>query len=412
MPKDVVLRYNVFFTIHILSACHIQFWRGDEMKRILSIFFAGLFVLALCLGRISAAEFVAPIEAKSVILMEANTKRVLYEQNADEALPPASVTKVMTMLLVMEAIDSGRISLQDTVSVSENAASMGGSQVFLKAGEVMSVEDLLKSVVVSSANDAAVALAEYISGSEEAFVAQMNRRAKELGMVNTVFENTNGLDDTTTNHKTSARDIALMSRELIVVHPRILEYSSIWMDTIRDGAFGLSNTNRLIRFYEGANGLKTGSTAKAKFCISATAKRGDTQLIAVIMAAPTRDNRNETAKKLFDFGFANYTYHTFPGSVPDALPVTQSLQTTCQIGYGPCAATIEKAELANVQREITLPESLSAPIAVGDVVGSVRYLLNGEVIAQADIVATESVAHVSYFAVLRSLLQSFFLQKM
>lgn len=369
--------------------------------------FALLFFWSFCVGGVSAAQFSGELDAKSVILMEANTKKVLHEENADEKLPPASVTKVMTMLLVMEAIDSGMLSLADTVSVSEHAASMGGSQVYLKVGEQMSVEDLLKSVVISSANDAAVALAEHIAGSEEAFVAKMNERAAQLGMQNTRFENTNGLDDTTEAHLTTARDIALMSAELITAHPKILAYSSIWMDTIRDGAFGLSNTNRLIRFYEGANGLKTGSTSRAKFCISATAKRGDTQLIAVVMAAQTRDGRNETAKKLFDFGFANYTYHTFAGQIPDALPVTQSLQQSCSIAYGDCSAVLEKKDLSRVEQRITLPESVAAPIAVGDVVGQVTYLLDGEEIAHVDIVATESVAHVSYFGVLRSLLRAF-----
>ncbi len=378
------------------------------MKRGIAFSFALLLFMLFCVSGVSAAQFVGETDAKSVILMEANTKRVLYEQNADEKLPPASVTKVMTMLLVMEAIDGGLLRLTDMVSVSEHAASMGGSQVYLKVGEQMSVEDMLKSVVISSANDAAVALAEHIAGSEEAFVAKMNERAQQLGMTNTHFENTNGLDDTTEAHLTTARDIALMSRELIVEHPKILEYSSIWMDTIRDGAFGLSNTNRLIRFYEGANGLKTGSTAKAKFCISATAKRGDTQLIAVVMASETRDNRNETAKKLFDFGFANYTYHTFAGEIPAALPVTESLQATCAIAYGDCGVTLEKTEISQVQKQITLPESLKAPIAVGDVVGQVTYTLNGEVIATVDVVATESVAHVSYLSVLGSMLRRFF----
>ena len=241
-----------------------------------------------------AAEFTAPLDCKSAVLMEASTGRVLYEKNADAALPPASVTKVMTLLLVMEAVDAGKIKLDDMVPVSEHAALMGGSQVYLKVGEEMTVEEMIKCVVIASANDCAVALAEFVAGSEEAFVTQMNARAEALGMENTHFENTNGLDDTVANDVISARDIAIMSRELIQ-HELILKYSSIWMDTIRNGAFGLTNTNRLVRFYSGANGLKTGSTAKAKFCISATAKRDGMQLIAVIMAAPTRDVRNHAA---------------------------------------------------------------------------------------------------------------------
>ena len=258
------------------------------------------------------------LDCKSAILMDAATGTMLYEQNADEALPPASVTKIMTLLIVMEAIDAGALKLDEQVSVSKNAASMGGSQIFLEEGEMMSVEDMLKSVIISSANDAAVALAEHVSGSEEAFVQKMNSRAAELGMKNTYFENTNGLDDTVTNHLTSARDIALMSRELIK-HEKILEYSSIWMDTIRNGEFGLTNTNRLVRFYNGATGLKTGSTSKAKFCVSATAKRNGMHLICVIMGAETRDERNAIATKLLDYGFANYSLYTAQGQSSKSL---------------------------------------------------------------------------------------------
>ncbi|MBQ4091597.1 MAG: D-alanyl-D-alanine carboxypeptidase, partial [Clostridia bacterium] len=245
------------------------------------------------------------LDCKSAILLDAKTGAVLFEQNADEALPPASVTKIMTLLLVMEAIEAGKIKLDDTVVTSAHAASMGGSQIYLKEGEQMSVEDMLKSVVISSANDAACALAEFVSGSEEAFVRQMNERAAELGMKNTTFENTNGLDDTAQNHLTSARDIAIMSRELIK-HEKILEYSSIWMDTVRGGTFGLTNTNRLVRYYRGCTGLKTGSTSKAGFCISATAERDGVSLICVIMGAETRDIRNGLATRLLDYGFANY----------------------------------------------------------------------------------------------------------
>ncbi len=390
------------------------------MKRGFALLFAILFSVIGCVPAFASAKedaeltptvFTEPLDAKSVILIEAQSGKVLYEENADEALPPASVTKVMTMLLTMEAIDSGMIRLDDTVSVSEKAASMGGSQVYLKVGEQMSVEDLLKSVVIASANDAAVALAEFIAGSESAFVARMNERAKELGMKNTAFENTNGLDDTTTSHLISARDIAIMSRELIVNHPKILEYTSIWMDTIRDGAFTLSNTNRLIRFYEGANGLKTGSTARAKFCISAAAKRNGMQLIAVVMAAPSRDTRNEIAKQLLDYGFANYTYHTFPGATLEPIPLTQSLQSACPIQYGDFSVTVEKAKLPKIEQKITLPQSVSAPVKVGDQIGKVTYLLDGEVIGEVDIVCAQSVDRVGYFSVLSQMLRRFFLHQ-
>ncbi len=383
------------------------------MKRRFALMFAILFGILGCIPAMAqgtqAVSFSETLDAKSVILMEAESGKILHEQNADEQLPPASVTKVMTMLLVMEAIDSGKIRLSDTVTVSEKAASMGGSQVYLKVGETMSVEDMLKSVVVSSANDAAVALAEHIAGSEGAFVTQMNEKAKALGMQNTTFENTNGLDDTTTSHVTSARDIAIMSRELIVNHPKILEYSSIWMDTIRNGAFGLSNTNRLIRFYEGANGLKTGSTSRAKFCISASAKRNGMQLICVVMAAPTRDTRNEIAKQMFDYGFANYTRHICQGQELDPIPVTRSLQTSCRVAYADFPLTLEKSQTSRLQAVFDLPESICAPVTVGQKVGQVRYLLDGEEVGSVDIVACESVESVGFFSIFSQMLRRFFL---
>ena len=239
----------------------------------------------------------------SAILMESETGRVLYEQNADQPLLPASITKIMTLLLVMKAIEDGKLRLDDMLTCSDRAASMGGSQIYLEEGEQMTVEELIKCVVISSANDAALMLAEAVAGSEEVFVDMMNRCARELGMKNTNFENTNGLDDTVTNHVTSARDVAIMSRELIK-YDKILEYSKIWMDTTRNGTFGLTNTNRLVRFYKGATGLKTGSTSKAKFCVSATAMRDGMHLICVIMAADTRDIRNAAATTLLDWGFA------------------------------------------------------------------------------------------------------------
>lgn len=357
------------------------------------------------------ATFDADIPAVSAILMEAETGRILFEKNADQALPPASVTKVMTMLLVMEAIDSGRLAMTDMVTASEYATSMGGSQVFLKAGETMSVLDMLKSLVIASANDCAVALAEHICGSEEAFVAKMNARAKELGMENTRFENTNGLDDDTVNHVTSARDIAIMSRELICKHPSILEISSIWMDTIRDGAFGLTNTNRLVRFYPGANGLKTGSTAKAKFCISACAKRDGMQLIAVIMASPTRDDRNETAKRLFDFGFANYSYQKWEAGTLEPIRVTGGVANQCSLLYGETDIVLEKGQEAAIVREVLLPEKISAPVKAGDVVGSIRYTHNGTVLRELPILAGEDVPRIGYFALLYRMLSAFFLAK-
>ena len=362
--------------------------------------FITLFMFATSVHGTNDMQF----EAKSVLLMEASTGKVLYENNADEALPPASVTKVMTLLLVMEAIEDGKISLDDSVPVSNNAASMGGSQVYLEPGEQMSVDEMIKCVVVSSANDAAVALAEFVAGSEEIFVEKMNERAKELGMVNSSFENTNGLDDSTTKHLTSARDIAIMSRELIK-HPKILEYSSIWMDTIRGGEFTLTNTNRLIRFYNGANGLKTGSTSKAGFCISATALRDGMQLIAVVMGAPNRDTRNEIAKKLLDYGFANYTVATWETSELAPIKLLGGIQKECRIGHGEFSAVVGKGERELIEHSITLPDNITAPVRKGDVIGSITYTLNGEVIGKNDITALEDADKIGYTGILTRILK-------
>ena len=345
-------------------------------------------------------------DARSLILIEAETGTVLYEKDCDLPLPPASVTKVMSMLLVMEAIDSAQISLTDTVTVSANAANMGGSQVYLKEGEQMSVHELLKCVVVSSANDACVALAEYICGSEEAFVSRMNERARQLGMTHTTFENTNGLDDTVQNHVTSARDIAKMSAELITKHPAILEYSSIWMDSIRGGEFGLTNTNRLIRFYSGANGLKTGSTAKAKFCISASAKRDGMQLICVVMGAASRDSRNEVAKKLLDYGFTSYAYECYPGSDMTEIAVTGAMQTTLPLTYGSFKTVIEKQYAGKTEAKAVLPESVSAPIVLGQEIGKMIYTLNGQTVAEVPILAASDITRMTFWQVLSNLVRS------
>lgn len=340
------------------------------------------------------------LACKSAILMEAETGRVLYEQNADEPLPPASVTKIMTLLIVMEAIDSGALKLDDQISVSKNAASMGGSQIFLEEGETMSAEDMLKSVIISSANDAAVALAEHVAGSEEAFVQKMNARAAELGMKNTCFENTNGLDDTVSKHLTSARDIALMSRELIK-HEKILEYSSIWMDTIRNGEFGLTNTNRLVRFYNGATGLKTGSTAKAKFCVSATAKRGEMHLICVIMGAETRDERNAMASKLLDYGFANYACFKAQGQKLDEIRVVGGIEDTCGISFDNFTAVVNKGDENKITSTLELNDNLVAPVKIGDVAGKIVYKKGDITVGEVEIKATENIEKIKFSDVLK-----------
>ena len=368
-----------------------------KKSRLLCAVLAALFVFLSAAAGVSAApEYTAEADAVSCILMDAKTGRVLFEKNADEALPPASVTKVMTMLLVFEALDAGTIKLSDMVQASENAASMGGSQIYLKVGEEMSVDDLLKSLIVASANDAAVALAEYIAGSEESFVAKMNARAVELGMENTHFENTNGLDDTATNHVTSARDIAIMTRE-VIKHEAVFNYSTIWMDTIRDGEFGLTNTNHLISFYKGATGLKTGSTAKAKFCISATAERDGLSLIAVVMGSPTRDVRNALAASLFDFGFANYASYTDESAECETVRVTGGVQNTLKTVHETFSETVEKGTESKIEKRIDMPEKLAAPIVKGEKIGTVTYLLDGKELGTADILADETVEKIGFF---------------
>jgi D-alanyl-D-alanine carboxypeptidase (penicillin-binding protein 5/6) len=343
----------------------------------------------------------------SAILMDAESGCVLFEQNADDALPPASVTKIMTLLLVMEAIDAGKIALEDTVTASANAASMGGSQIFLKEGERMSVEEMLKSVIIASANDCAVALAEFLCGSEEGFVAAMNARAVALGMKNTHFENTNGLDDTVQNHVTSARDIAIMSRELIK-YPKILEYSGKWMDSVRDGAFGLTNTNRLVRFYRGCTGLKTGSTSRAGFCISATAQREGLSLICVIMAAPTRDVRNATAARLLDYGFANYT--TFRAEAGERiLPVIGGGVRDAVVRWPSLSITVPKEGVKQVQTVFEIPQALEAPLKAGEVIGAVKYVLDGKEIGCTLITLDEDINKISFGGLFRKILSSFLL---
>ena len=382
------------------------------MKKQFYRLFVILLALMLGIGGMTAPAAALELEApqdslelncKSAVLMEATAGKVLYAQNPDEALPPASVTKIMTLLLVMEAIDAGKIALSDMVSASEYAASMGGSQVYLKVGETMSVEDMLKSVVISSANDAAVALAEFVSGDVNTFVKQMNERAKELDMTSTVFENVTGLDDTAEHHLTSARDIALMSRALIA-HPTILKYSSIWMDTIRDGAFGLTNTNRLVRFYRGATGLKTGSTSKAGFCVSVTAERDGLSLICVIMGAESRDVRNAQATKLLDWGFANYASFCAEGQSVGEIRVLGGVQSRCTVGYDTFNAVLPKGSVGKIEQKIEIDEQAAAPIKVGEEVGRVQYLLDGEVIGEVPVVAKQDVAKIGFWGLWQRLL--------
>lgn len=346
------------------------------------------------------------IPAKSALLMEQGSGRVLYENNPDEALPPASVTKIMTLLLVMEAIESGKISLQDQVTASDLAASMGGSQIWLKIGEQMTVDELLKAVSIASANDASVALAEHVSGSEMAFIDAMNTRAQQLGMENTHFLNCTGLDEP--GHVTTARDIALMSRELMK-HSLVSEYSTIWMDSLRGGETQLVNTNRLVRFYKGATGLKTGTTSGAGSCLSATATRDGLSLIAVVMGCPTSDERFASARGLLDYGFANYTSVT-PPSVADQLtpvPVLHGVaDSVMPVAEMQGSVVVEKLQKDALTQQITLASDVQAPVEAGQVLGMVEILVDGQVVGSYPLKTGNAVEAMTFPNALKLLLNA------
>ena len=331
------------------------------------------------------------IDAKAYILIEQSTGRVLAENNADEQLPIASVTKIMTMLLIMEAIEDGKTSFDDLVTVSENAMSYGGSTMFLETGEQLPVHDMLKGIAVASANDGCVAMAEHLTGSETAFVEEMNKRAKELGMKNTNFLNTNGLDED--GHYSSARDVALMSRELLN-HPKITEYTSIWTDELRGGKFQLANTNKLIRFYTGANGLKTGSTSQALCCLSASAKRDGMQLIAVVLGAPTSDKRFSSAKSLLDYGFANYKINHLVKKdemICDADIINGTVDSVKAIAKKDKYSLSEKSNNKDIKRRVFVNEDIKAPVKKGEVLGYVEFVSDGKVIDKVEIVSENEV---------------------
>ena len=375
------------------------------MKKLMGALLAALCVLTLLPRTAGAVEL--PLTSRAALLMEKTTGQILFAQNEHEALEPASVTKIMTLLLTMDAIDSGAMAYDDVVTVSANAAGMGGSQVFLAEGEKITVEELLKSVCVSSGNDAAVALAEKVSGVTELFVEQMNNRAKGLGMDDTHFVNCTGL--TAKGHVTSAYDIALMSRELLTRHPDIRRFTTIWMDTIRDGTFGLANTNKLIRFYDGATGLKTGYTSSAGYCISATAEREGMELIAVIMKGETADKRNTDAKALLNYGFSTYALVSAAPEEPlPALPVSmgETEQVSLTLPEEGVTALVEKARANTLERRIDLPESLTAPVAAGQPVGTLT-LLDGETeVLTVPILAAEDVPRRSWGSLFVQLLRT------
>lgn len=376
------------------------------MKKLRSALLALLMMLSLAMP--AAAEELA-VDAQACLLMEKTTGQVLYAVNEHEQLEPASVTKVMTLLLVMEAIDSGALSYDDMVTASAYACSMGGSQIWLEENEQMTVEDMLKAVCVASANDASVALAEHIAGSAEAFVEKMNQRAAELGMEDTHFVNPTGLP--AEGHVTSAYDIALMSRELILHHPDIRRFTTIWMDSLRDGAFGLNNTNKLIRYYEGATGLKTGSTDNALYCLSATAERDGMELIAVILKSPTSTQRFESAKVLLNYGFAAYGLtHIEPEEPLPAIPVELGTATSVMpevSGDQDMLLTKDKLGTLTVQTEIEA--TLSAPVEKGQRVGTLTVTAGDEVLAELPLVAAEGVERLSYGQILLRCLQMAFL---
>ena len=335
------------------------------------------------------------VEAKAVVLMEKTTGEVLYEENAHQPLEPASVTKVMTLLLIMEALDSGVISKDTMVPVSAAAASMGGSQVFLKEGEELSVNDMLKAIAVASGNDASVAMAEYLAGSESSFVEKMNAKAAALGMEDTVFQNCTGLP--MDGHHTSAYDIALMSRELILNHPGIREYTTIWMDSIRNGEFGLTNTNRLVRFYEGTTGLKTGFTSSAQYCMSATAERDGMELIAVVMKSPSTNQRFDDARALLDYGFANYNLVPVYPDAPLA-PVDVLLGAQAQVQprlERDCRLLVRKGEEGQVTTRLSLAEDLEAPVEQGQTLGTLEVYVGDELRDTVPILAAQPVERLS-----------------
>ena len=363
------------------------------MKRFLPLVL--IFALLLCVP-VRADELT--LDAPSALLMEKQTGTVLFAKDEHTPREPASVTKVMTLLLTMEAIDSGALSYDDTVTGSAHAASMGGSQIWLKEGEQMRVEELIKAVCVVSGNDAAVALGEHLAGSEEAFVERMNERAKELGMNDTHFVNCTGLP--ADGHVTSAYDIALMSRELIWHHPDIRRFTTIWMDSLRDGQSMLVNTNKLIRFYPGATGLKTGSTSSAKYCISATAEKDGMELIAVVLGGSTSDKRFSDAKVLLNYGFASYSLVTVtPESPLPAIPVTLGTQKTVQSVLSPDnALLLEKNRAGGLTQSLTLPESVEAPIEAGEPLGTLDiFSSDGTLLVSLPLLAGESVARVTWW---------------
>ncbi|MBR2151941.1 MAG: D-alanyl-D-alanine carboxypeptidase [Clostridia bacterium] len=343
------------------------------------------------------------VSATSAILIEVSTGKVLFEKDADQKRSPASITKIMTLLLAMEAISNGTMKLTDKVTASLHASSMGGSQIWLKENETMSVDDILKAIAVASANDASVALGEHISGSEEAFVAKMNARAKELSMNNTHFVNCCGLD--VEDHYSTARDIAIMSAELLK-HDLIRKYSTIWMDSLRNGETELVNTNKLVRFYEGSTGLKTGTTDKAGYCVSASAKKGNTELVAVVLDGETSDKRFADAKVLLNYGFANFTITTpdLSDVILEPIKVVKGYESLVEaVLEEPSPILVSKGSQDEIEIKITLAESVNAPVSAGQILGKITYLSMGEVVGESRILAKNSVELLTFWKALKKM---------
>ena len=375
------------------------------MKKVTTLLLAAVLLAGWLPRRAAAVDL--NLNAKSALLMDVATGTVLYEKECHERLAPASVTKVMTMLLIMEALDDGRIHLDDQVTASETAAAKGGSQIYLKAGETMPVSDMLKSIAVSSANDCACAMAELIAGSESAFVEQMNQRAAELGMADTHFVNCTGLDDSkeAENHRTSAYDIALMSRQLLKYHPDIKKYTTIWMDTVRGGTFGLSNTNKLIRFYSGATGLKTGFTSGAGYCLSATAKREGMELIAVVMGCESSQKRTADCKALLDYGFATYSV-VRPGlKAGRTVAVHLGKQNTVPVELTERREIlVDKAKRTSLTAKVELAQLVPAPVEKGQQVGTISVYAGEKLLIQLPLAAAQAVAKLSFGDVFKMVL--------
>lgn len=368
------------------------------MRRFISLLLS--IILVICYTNVVYSADPPPlsVNAKSAVIMEASTGKILFEQNADEALPPASVTKIMTLLLIYDSVNSGKIAWEDSVSVSEHAASMGGSQIFLEPSETQTVADLTKSIAIASANDAAVTMAEYIGGSEEGFVSLMNEKAKVLGMTNTHFANACGLDDD--NHNMSAKDIAIMSRELMTKYPDVKKYTTTWQDTIThttkkgSSEFGLTNTNKLIKWYNDATGLKTGSTSKAMYCLSGTATRDGMDLIAVVMAAPDPKVRFQEVMKMLDYGFANYAiaHGEEAGKVVGEVNVYKGMEEkTNAIVKEQVNFLTLKGNSTDIVPNIQLVESINAPIEAGTKLGEIIYTINGEEVGRSDLIAEKLI---------------------